>query len=112
MSSAVRIPLVDLSAQFESLRIELMAAAEGVLLSRQLLLGPQTQRFEAEFASYCGTSFAVAMSNGTDALHLALRAAGIGPGDEVITVANTFIATLEAIKQAGARPILVDMDPR
>ncbi len=88
-----------------------MAAVEGVLRSGQLFLGPQTQSFEAEWAAYCGTSFAIAVSNGTDALHLALRAAGVGPGDEVITVANTFIATLEAIKQVGARPILVDIDP-
>jgi dTDP-4-amino-4,6-dideoxygalactose transaminase len=107
----VEIPQVDLRAQFDSIRHEVMPAIEDVLSSGQFFLGPNTRAFEAEFAAYCGTQFAVAVGNGTDALHLALRAAGVGPGDEVITVSHTFIATIEAIVQVGARPVLVDIDP-
>src|SRR5437588_11718919 len=77
----------------------------------QLFLGPQCQTFEQDFATYCGCQFGVGLSNGTDALALALRACGIGPGDEVITVANTFIATVEAIDQVGAIPVFVDIEP-
>jgi len=106
------IPLVDLTAQFQTLRDEVMAAIEAVLASGQLFLGPNTGAFEDEFAAYCGSRFAVGVGNGTDALHLALRAAGVGPGDEVITVSHTFIATVEAILMAGAQPVLVDIDPR
>lgn len=105
------VPLVDLVAQFHSLRDEVMAAIENVLSSGELFLGPQTRAFEAEYAGYCGTRSAIAVGNGTDALHLALRSAGIGPGDEVITVSHTFIATIEAIWLVGARPVLVDIDP-
>lgn len=111
-TSSVRVPLVDLTAQFASLRDELMPRLESVLASGHLFLGPYTQRFEEAYAAYCGTRTAITVGNGTEALHLALRAAGIGPGDEVITVANTFIATVEAIVQVGARPVLVDSDPR
>jgi dTDP-4-amino-4,6-dideoxygalactose transaminase len=110
-SSPTYVPLVDLRAQFESIRDEVMAAIEDVLSSTQLFLGPNTAAFEAEFARFCGTSHCIAVGNGTDALHLALRAAGIGEGDEVITVSHTFIATIEAIHQVGARPVLVDIDP-
>jgi dTDP-4-amino-4,6-dideoxygalactose transaminase len=111
MASAVRVPLVDLPAQFRALRTELMDAIEGVLESGQLFLGPHTRAFEEEFAAYCGSQYAVAVGNGTDALHLAFRAAGVRPGDEVITVSHTFIATIEAIAQVGARAVLVDVDP-
>lgn len=76
-----------------------------------LFLGPKLQAFEHEFASYCGCQFGVGVSSGTDALALALRACEIGPGDEVITVSNTFIATVEAIAMVGARPVFVDVDP-
>ena len=89
-----------------------MAAFEDVLGSAQLFLGPYTQAFEMEFAESTGARFCAAVSNGTDALHLALRVAGIGAGDEVITVSHTFVATIEAIVQVGARPVLVDIDPR
>jgi dTDP-4-amino-4,6-dideoxygalactose transaminase len=106
------VPLVDLATQFQSIRTEVMQAIEEVLASAQLFLGPNTRAFEDEFAEYCGASFAIGVGNGTDALHLALRAVGIGPGDEVITVAHTFIATVEAIHMVGAQPILVDVDPR
>src|ERR1700680_1811672 len=98
----MHVPQVDLTAQFQSVRTEVMQAIEDVLASGQLFLGPNTRAFEDEFAAYCGTEFAVGIANGTDALHLALRAAGVGEGDEVITVSHTFVATIEAIIQAGA----------
>jgi dTDP-4-amino-4,6-dideoxygalactose transaminase len=108
----MHVPLVDLAAQFHALRDEVMPAIEEVLASGQLFLGPNTRAFEAEYAEYCGTRFAIGLGNGTDALHLALRAAGVGPDDEVITVSHTFIATIEAIVQVGAKPVLVDIDPK
>jgi len=88
-----------------------MAAFEEVLGNMHLFLGPQSQAFEREFATYCGCRYGIGVSSGTDALALALRACDIGPGDEVITVANTFIATVEAIALAGATPVFVDIDP-
>jgi dTDP-4-amino-4,6-dideoxygalactose transaminase len=108
----VAVPLVDLAIQFQTLRSEVMAAIEDVLSSGQFFLGPNTRAFEAEYAAYCGTQFCIGVGNGTDALHLALRAAGVGPGDEVITVSHTFIATIEAIELVGATPVLVDIDPQ
>jgi dTDP-4-amino-4,6-dideoxygalactose transaminase len=110
--AGMRVPLVDLAAQYQSIRLEVLQAIDDALASSQLFLGPNTRAFEAEFAAYCGTPFAIGVANGTDALHLALRAAGVGHGDEVITVSHTFIATIEAIDQVGARPVLVDIDPR
>lgn len=107
----MQIPLVDLRAQYQTIKPEVMAAFEDVLEQMHLFLGPQCQAFEQEFASYCGCQYGVGLSNGTDALALALRACGIGSGDEVITVANTFIATVEAIALVGATPVLVDIDP-
>src|SRR5712691_5933629 len=105
------ITLVDLQAQFQSLKQEIMAEIEGVLESMHLFLGPQNQAFENEFAHYCGCNYGVGLSSGTDALALALRACDIGQGDEVITVANTFIATVEAIALVGATPVFIDIDP-
>jgi dTDP-4-amino-4,6-dideoxygalactose transaminase len=105
------IPLVDLHAQYRAIKHEITAAIEDVFENMQLFLGPQVQAFEQEFAAYCGCQDGIGVSNGTDALTLALRACGIGPGDEVITVANTFIATVEAIALVGAMPIFVDIDP-
>src|SRR6266704_4554736 len=107
----MQIPLVDLQAQYQSIKQEIMAAIEGVLEEMQLFLGPQSLAFEHEFAQYCGCRYGVGLSNGTDALALALRACDIGPGDEVITVANTFIATVEAIALVGATPVFVDVEP-
>src|SRR5947207_2843561 len=107
----MRVPLVDLTAQFQPMKDEVMRAIEEVLDSMHLFLGPNTAAFEREFAAYCGTTDCVSVANGTDALHLALRAAGVGPGDEVITVAHTFFATTEAIVMAGATPVYVDVDP-
>ncbi len=106
----MQIPLVDLQAQYQSIKQEIMAAIGDVLEGMQLFLGPQVQAFENEFAQYCGCDYGVGLSNGTDALALALRACDIGPGDEVITVANTFIATVEAIALVGAIPVFVDVD--
>jgi len=88
-----------------------MAAIENVLENMQLFLGPQSRAFEHEFAQYCGCAYGVGLSTGTDALTLALRACEIGPGHEVITVSNTFIATVEAIALVGATPVFVDVDP-
>ena len=105
----MHIPLVDLKAQYQTIRHEVLAAIEDVLENMQLFLGPQAQAFEQEFAAYCGCRYGVGVSSGTAALVLALRACGIGPGDEVITVANTFMATVEAIALVGATPVFVDI---
>lgn len=105
------IPFLDLQAQHAALRAELEPALARVLASGQFVLGDEVARLEEEFASYCGTRFAIALNSGTSALHLALLAAGIGPGDEVITTPMTFVATVAAILYAGARPVLVDIDP-
>jgi len=107
----MHIPLVDLQAQFRSIKQKVMVEIENVLESMHLFLGPQSQAFENEFAQYCGTTYGVGLSSGTDALTLALRACDIGQGDEVITVANTFIATVEAVALAGAKPVFIDIDP-
>jgi dTDP-4-amino-4,6-dideoxygalactose transaminase len=105
------VKLVDLHAQFEPLRDEILAEIEGVLNGMQLTLSEHTYRLEREFAAFCRARYAVGVGSGTDALFLSLRACGIGPGDEVITVPNTFIATVEAIALAGARPVFVDVEP-
>lgn len=107
----MQIPLVDLRAQYQTIRDEVLLAFEEVLDNMQLFLGPQARAFEHEFAAYCTCEYGIGVSSGTDALTLALRACDIGPGDEVITVANTFIATVEAIAQVGATPVFVDIDP-
>jgi dTDP-4-amino-4,6-dideoxygalactose transaminase len=107
----VQIPLVDLKTQYQDIKEEVLAEISQALNGMQLFLGKNVQAVESGFAAYCGTEFAIGVSSGTDALHIALRACGIGPGDEVITVSNTFIATAEAIILAGARPVFVDIDP-
>lgn len=109
--SPLKVPLVDLHAQYIALKPEIIAAFEAVLDSMQLFLGPRSQEFERVFAEYCGCQYGVGVSSGTDALALALRACDIGPGDEIITVSNTFIATVEAIAMVGATPVFVDIDP-
>jgi dTDP-4-amino-4,6-dideoxygalactose transaminase len=105
------IPQIDLRAQLARVRAEVDEAVERVLSSGGFVGGEDVRLFEQEFAAFCGASHACAVANGTDALQLALRAYGIGPGDEVITVANTFIATGEAILLVGARPVFVDVEP-
>ena len=107
----MKIPLVDLEAQNASVREPLEAAAIRVLRSGRYCLGPEVDAFEQAFASYCDTAYSIAVNSGTSALHLALLACGIGRGDEVITVAFTFVATVAAIQYTGARPVLVDIEP-
>ena len=105
------VPFVDLKAQYRSIKPEIDAAIQNVLDSSQFVLGREVAAFEEEFAAYCGARYAVGVNSGTSALHLALLAAGVGPGDEVITVPFTFVATVAAIVYTGARPVLVDIDP-
>ncbi len=107
----MKVPFVDLGLQYQSLKSELLPTIEDVCAGSRFILSRDVAEFEKEFAAYLGANHAVGVASGTDALHLALRAAGVGPGDEVITVANTFIATVLAIWQAGARPVLVDCHP-
>jgi dTDP-4-amino-4,6-dideoxygalactose transaminase len=106
------IPMVDLNTQYHNLKEEIDTAVLGALESGQFILGPNVSAFEQEAARYLGANHAVAVASGTDALHLALLAAGIGPGDEVITSTFTFIATAEAIRYVGATPVFVDIDSR
>jgi dTDP-4-amino-4,6-dideoxygalactose transaminase len=109
--ATMKIPFVDLQAQYKSIAPEVNAAIQGVLDRGDYVLGEQVHLFEEEFAAYIGVPHAVGVGTGLDALELLLRAYDIGPGDEVITAANTYIATVLAIMAVGARPILVDMDP-
>jgi len=106
------IPFVDLKAQYASIKGEVQAAIQGVLDTCQFTLGSEVAAFEQEFASYSQAKFGIGVNTGTSALHLALLAAGVGSGDEVITVPFTFVATVAAIHYTGAKPVLVDIDPR
>jgi dTDP-4-amino-4,6-dideoxygalactose transaminase len=108
----MNIPFVDLITPHGELEEELVEVFRECLRNASFVAGPQVQSFEQEFAQFCETKYCVAVSCGTDALRFALIAAGIGPGDEVITVPNTFIATTEAISQTGAAPVFVDIDER
>jgi dTDP-4-amino-4,6-dideoxygalactose transaminase len=105
------IPLCDLRIQYANLRDEIDAAMQAVAADGHYILGPRVKQFEASIAAYCGVEHAVGVGSGTDALHLALLALDIGPGDEVITTPFTFIATTEAIGMVGATPVFVDIDP-
>jgi dTDP-4-amino-4,6-dideoxygalactose transaminase len=105
------IPFVDLAAQYRSIRGEVDAAMAAVLARGDFILGQDVRLFEQEFAAYCGTTHCLGVASGTDALRLALQACGIGRGDEVITTAHTFIASVLAIAEAGASPVLVDCEP-
>jgi dTDP-4-amino-4,6-dideoxygalactose transaminase len=107
----VNIPLVDLKKGYLPLKDEILGRVAGVLDGMGLYLGENVQALEREFAQFCGAKHGIAVSDGTTALTLSLRACGIGPGDEVITVSHTFFATVEAITLAGARPVFVDIDP-
>jgi dTDP-4-amino-4,6-dideoxygalactose transaminase len=108
----MKVPLVDLRASYEPIKAELFESFEKILDGMQLFLGPNVQAFEKEFAEYCQADHGVAVSNGTDALFVALLACGIGPGDEVIVPSHTFFATTEAIIHTGATPVMVDIEPR
>ncbi|HOI14742.1 MAG TPA: DegT/DnrJ/EryC1/StrS family aminotransferase [Geobacteraceae bacterium] len=106
------IPMVDLNIQYRQLQEEIESGMRSVLEKCQFILGPNVAAFEEEAATFLGAGHAVTVASGTDALHLALAAAGIGPDDEVITTPFTFIATAEAIRYLGAVPVFVDIDPR
>jgi dTDP-4-amino-4,6-dideoxygalactose transaminase len=105
------IPFVDLRKQYAPLKGEILSGIEHVFEGMQLFLGENVQALEKDFAQFCGAGYGVGVSDGTAALHIILRAMDIGPGDEVITVSQTFIATVEAIILAGAKPVFVDIDP-
>jgi dTDP-4-amino-4,6-dideoxygalactose transaminase len=106
------IPFVDLKAQYHSIKPEIDAAIAKVLETSAFVLGSEVAAFEQEFAAYCGAGIGIGVNSGTSALHLALLAAGVGEGDEVITTPFTFVATVAAIRYTGARPVFVDIDPR
>jgi len=105
------IPLADLKSQYQSIKNEIDGAISEVVESCQFILGPKVEAFEADFAAYCQSRFAFGLNSGTSALHLALLAAGVGPGDEVITVSYTFVATAAAVCYTGATLVFVDIDP-
>ncbi|HVR06218.1 MAG TPA: DegT/DnrJ/EryC1/StrS family aminotransferase [Solirubrobacteraceae bacterium] len=105
------VPLFDTSSALSPLRAELRAAVERVLDSGQFILGPEVSAFEQEFAAYCGAAHAVGVANGTEAITIALRALGVGPGDEVVVPSFTFYASAEAIPPTGATPVFCDIDP-
>lgn len=105
------IPFLDLAAQYRELKSEMDAAVARVFASSQFILGKETAAFEEEFAAYCDVDYAIGVNSGTSALHLALLAAGVGPGDEVLTVPFTFFATVAAIGYTGATTVFVDIDP-
>jgi dTDP-4-amino-4,6-dideoxygalactose transaminase len=104
------IPLLDLKAQYQGIKAEIDEAVLNVLASGEYILGSNVKAFENEFADYCGSGECVAVNSGTSALQLALLAAGIGPGDEIITTSMTFIATVSAVDYVGATPVFVDVD--
>src|SRR6266404_7050083 len=106
----IRVPFLDLNSQHAALRSELDRAIREVIDCGAFAGGPFVEKFEADFASYCGCRYAIGVGSGTEALWLSLLAHGIGPGDEVITVSNTFMATAEAITYSGARPVFVDVN--
>jgi dTDP-4-amino-4,6-dideoxygalactose transaminase len=110
--TTLTVPFVDLKKQYDSIKPEIDAAIAGVIEKTAFVGGAVVKDFEDAFARYCGVDYCVGLANGTDALFMALRALDIGPGDEVITVANSFIATSEAITMAGARVVFADINPR
>jgi dTDP-4-amino-4,6-dideoxygalactose transaminase len=107
----MNVPFVDLKTQYTAIRSDVLRAVADVLDSGQFVLGKEVAAFEEEFAAYSNARYGIAVNSGTSALHLALLAAGVGPGDEVITVPCTFVATTAAILYAGAKPVFVDVDP-
>jgi dTDP-4-amino-4,6-dideoxygalactose transaminase len=100
----MKVPLLDLKAEYAGLRDEILPALDRICQNSTFVEGPEVQAFEREFADFCGTTYCVALSSGTAALHLGLLAMGVQAGDEVITTPNTFLATAEAITYCGARP--------
>src|SRR5438105_10841155 len=110
-SKQPQVPFVDLAAQYRTIEREIKEATSRVIQKTDFILGSEVQLFEEEFASFCDARYAVGVDSGTSALELALRAFDIGPGDEVITAANSFIASALGISHAGAKPVFVDVDP-
>ena len=110
--TSTAVPMLDLKRQYATIRSEIQAAIEHVCETQQLVLGPEVDAFEKEMSQFLGTSDSVACASGTDALWLSLRAAGIGPGDSVITTPFSFFATASSILRCGARPVFVDIDPQ
>jgi dTDP-4-amino-4,6-dideoxygalactose transaminase len=107
----MKVPYFDLKAQYAAMREEILGALDRVCQNAAFILGEEVAQFEKEFAAYCEVKHCVALNSGTSALHVALLAAGIGAGDEIITTPNTFIATAEAISYTGAKPVFVDIEP-
>src|SRR3954463_2624017 len=107
----MRVPLFDTSTPVAPLRARIDAAIRAVLDDERYILGPNVAAFEEEFAAYLGAGHAVGVANGTDAITIALRALGVGPGDDVVVPSFTFYASAEAIVNAGARPVFCDVDP-
>ncbi len=108
----MKVHFVDLKAQYQTIKPEVDAAIEAVIADTAFISGKYARAFEEDFAAYIGVEHCVGVANGTDALFVAMSSLGIGPGDEVITAANTFIATSEAISRTGARPVFADCDPQ
>ncbi len=106
------VPFLDLTRQYKKIKEEILSATQRVYEKGRFILGEEVSTFEKEFSHYCGVRYGVGVGSGTDALYLALKAAGIGEGDEVVTVANSFIATALAISFTGATPLFVDIDPK
>ena len=107
----MKIPYLNLTAQYQSIKSEIDGAIQKVIESSTFALGPSVSEFESAFAEYCHTEYCIGVNSGSNALLLALKALDVGPGDEVITAANSFIASAAAIVHAGAKPALVDVDP-
>ena len=108
----MKVPLIDLPREYHTIAPEIDRAIHDVVTGGQFILGPEVKAFEKEFAAYCGAEHAIGVASGTDALRLALEALGVGPGDEVIVPAFTFVATAEVVSQLGAVPIFADVEPR
>lgn len=106
------VPFIDLKRQYKEIEGEILSATQRVYEKGRFILGEEVSAFEKEFSHYCGVRYGVGVGSGTDALYLALKAAGIGEGDEVVTVANSFVATALAISFTGAKPLFVDIDPK
>jgi len=107
----VKVPFLDIPAENRSIAEELRAAVDPVIEHGKFILGPACEQFESDFAAYCGAKYCVGLNSGTSALHMALVACDVGPGDEVITTPHTWISTAWAISYVGARPVFVDIDP-